>query len=177
MPPDDLIFRLIGDMLGASLPWAQGVVRVERASDQYSERFWQSRGEKWRIERSDGLIFTDHLAHESTTMLPGGPVERGPSTGLAFTASVQLLKPSKALIWGRPGEDWRLTSTVSATDRPGLWRVALQHTEDTSRVGFILVEEGLGILHELNRDGDGSFVLDAFEPVNVDRLDDHHLLR
>jgi hypothetical protein len=102
---DNLIFRLIGDMLGANMRWAQGSVRVGGAVDSYIERFWQSNGRTWRVERSDGLVFTDRAGEGSTTTTPDGRVERGPSTGLRFTATVQLLRPSTALIWGRPGED------------------------------------------------------------------------
>jgi hypothetical protein len=59
----------------------------------------------------------------------------------------------------------------------GLWRIELEHTEDPERAGFLVVEEDLGVLHQLDLDGAPSAVLEELEPINIDRLHDDFLLR
>jgi hypothetical protein len=41
----------------------------------------------------------------------------------------------------------------------------------------LVVEEDLGVLHQLYLDGAPSAVLEELEPVNIDRLHDDFLLR
>lgn len=172
--PAGNVFALLGTMLGASLPWAQGTVSVERDGDTYLERFYQVRGRTWRIER-DGLVFTDRPGYGSRVRYPDGREEHGPSGPIRQHAAVQLLRPVNALIWGRPGEDWRLTGNSDLV-APGRWRVTLEHVEDSSIPGHLVVDERTGVLHELALGAGHSLTLLELEAVNVEDLTEEALL-
>lgn len=153
--PGDKIFELIGQMLGANQRSAEGEVLVElgsERSDAYIEHFWHDRQRRWRVERSDGLVFTEHVGVESATVA-GGHVERGPAAGFGRFAAGQLLAPRLALIWGRPGEAWRLSGELDDLG-DGRWQLGLCRTDGSNLAGRAVVEEHTGIVHELQLDQD-----------------------
>lgn len=98
------------------------------------EKFWQRRGQDWRVERSDGV--TNISTPEGSLVTVGDRVERGPSLDLQTVMAATMLFPAMALIWGRPGEDWSMTDEVEdlADD---LVRVPLRH-ESNRNLGAYL---------------------------------------
>jgi hypothetical protein len=161
----DQIFTLIGRMLGAKQRWAEGTVRVHTGAgtdldDNYVERFWHSRG-RWRVERSDGLSFIEHVGVASTTRV-ADRVERGPSSGIGRFACGRLLEPVNALIWGRPGEDWLPTGQLDALGE-GRWKIWLERVDGAypPHSGYAIVDEDAGFMHEL-RLGNDSYLLETF---------------
>lgn len=173
---DERVFVLIGRMLGASLPWAQGTVTVTHDDDQHTERFWQLRGRIWRVERSDGLTFIEREGIASRVLFADGRSESGPSAGVGRFAAGQLLRPASAPVWGRPGEDWRLAGTLEQAGE-GRWRLPLVHVEGGYPHGHLVVDEVSGILHELALRPGVMIKLDFLETVNVDEINEEDLLR
>lgn len=165
---DHRVFELIGMMLGAKLNWAQGRVRVQRRGEPQivTEDFWQRRDKLWRIERSDGLVSTESDAGSQTRM-NGGRIETGPKTGRSAYYSRQLLAPVGAYIWGRSGEDWRLTGELSDADEGS--RIELEHVTDPSLKGHIVVDQSSGILWNLTMN-DVSASLISLDRVNSAEL-------
>ncbi|WP_395690680.1 hypothetical protein [Nocardioides sp.] len=149
------IFVVIGHMLGAGrFSWAEGVVRVHHGSgtdleDTYTERFW-CRNHRWRVDRSDGISESVHVGVESRVRV-NGTFERGPGNGVGHLAAGKLLQPTNALIWGRPGEDWRPTGELDPVG-DNKWRLWLERIDGgyPEHTGYADVEEISGIIHELH---------------------------
>lgn len=163
------IFVLIGRMLGANQRWAEGDVSVVQRhadgslQDSYVEHFWHSRQRLWRVERSDGPLFAEEVGVQSRTRI-NGRVESGPSAGVGRFAAAQLLQPSSALIWGRPGEDWRIGGGLSE-ESEGLLRLELRHVDDSVATGYAIVDERTGVIHKLNL-GRTELTLDRLEELD-----------
>ena len=128
---------LIGPMLGAAHVYLEGTA-VRRTGgicpgsvERTEYRFWATRHDL-RVEDSDGLVqvrgrdATGRPAHQVS--FRGEVLETGPHLGQGNHEIEQLWLPRLALIWGRPGEDWRLTEHVEAQS-PDRVRIRLAPTE------------------------------------------------
>lgn len=126
------IVDLIGPMLGADHLLVEGVALHTTDSDQVEHRFW-SRHEEFRVERSDNLTHVHGRdaggSPASVTIAQGRVLERGPRASPSALGVARLLLPRFALIWGRPGEEWRLSEELGAGRTPAFVRVELLPTE------------------------------------------------
>lgn len=142
--------HLVGAMLGAQHLYVSGtlVETTDEQPDGRKHQFW-SHGKKWRVERSDGLVFVD-APPESITLSNGRLQERGPAHHPGFHLPERLLRPQFAPIWGRPADDWRFNGEVqevgSGVDLVGL---PLTHMEDDSQRGVAEVDLATGRIHAL----------------------------
>lgn len=118
---------LIGPMLGAAHLCLSGEVAVHGDDGDYSLRFWSRRSCKdLRVQRDDGLVHVSTAAG-SVTRWRGRVLDSGPPMNLGGDEVASLVMPRYAYIWGRPGEDWRLTEQVDET-QDGRQRISLAHT-------------------------------------------------
>lgn len=136
--------HVIGPMLGVSHNFVAGTLLTERRGSQERTAFWVHRN-RWRIEVENGPT---HIitADNSVTIVPGH-VERGPRMSLLGMDVPAMLMPRYALIWGRPGEDWRLTDEISDSSH-GLVEITLESIESPLR-GYAVVDPLHGVIHEL----------------------------
>lgn len=146
---------LIGPMLGADFLYAEGEV-LDENSDRATavvHRFWAHRHD-WRVERTDGVVFIDG-PEGSTTVVKGQVTERHSQRHSPGThVPEKLLRPQFAPVWGRPGEDWRLTDHIQSLPDDGLVRVQLQGTGARYQEhGGIDVDPQTGRLHALETPG------------------------
>jgi hypothetical protein len=135
-------------MLGAEHVYADGMVEVLDQDDKRHERFWHMRGGQWRVERDDGLTFISDEAVGSIRRLPDGTTETGPALGPGFFLADTLLRPRFAYIWGRPGEDWRLTDSITELGDRRL-RIELAAVENRLDSAHAVIDPETGIIHEL----------------------------
>ena len=142
-----LLAELIGPMLGSAFLYVDGVVEVGVAGEVHRERFWTMRGQCWRVERDDGITHVADVGRGSVTLVRGGVREAGPPLGDGFFPADLLLRPRTAGIWGRPGEDWRMTDEIEPAPG-GLVRVALQPV-DSRWQAHCVVDPVSGWMHEL----------------------------
>ena len=145
---DATLAELIGPMLGSAFLYAEGVVEVlDTAGEVHRERFWSMRGQRWRVERDDGTCDITVAGAGSVHLVRGSVRASGPPLGDGFFPADLLLRPRTALIWGRSGEDWRMSDRIaSAPD--GLVRIDLQPV-GTRWEAHCLVDPVSGWLHEL----------------------------
>lgn len=145
--PELLLSELIGPMLGATCLYVEGVVEVGVGGEVHRERFWTMRGQRWRVERDDGTTQITDSGRGSVTVVRGSVREAGPPLGEGYFAADLLLRPRTAGIWGRPGEDWRMSNRIEPASH-GLVRLNLQPV-DTSWQAYCVVDPLSGWLYEL----------------------------
>ena len=139
--------ELIGPMLGSALLYVDGVVEVDLGGEVHRERFWTMRGQRWRVEGDDGITHVSDAGRGSVTLVHGSVRDAGPPLPDGFFAADRLLRPRTAGIWGRPGEDWRMSDRIEPAP-DGLVRLTLQPV-DTRWPAHCLVDPASGWLHEL----------------------------
>lgn len=157
------VLELVGTMLGAEHVYSAGLLEVTVPGERRRERFWQLRGRQWRVERDDGLTFISDQGVGSVTMVDGTVTERGPALRPGVLLADQLLRPRYALVWGRPGEDWRLTDQLTEVAERRV-RVELHPVDGQAARGHLVVDPVTGILHELAL-GSSRTVLLALEEI------------
>ena len=138
--------ELVGLMLGAQPHYAVARIAVERSGRRAADyHVTVLRGTDWTIRRGR---LTHRVSPNGTTVERDGVViDSGPPMRFEGEAGVFLLMPRYALIFGRPGEDWRLTEDV--TEHVDGVRVTLRHVEHDDCHGSALVDPTTGMLREL----------------------------
>lgn len=143
--------ELIGPMLGAGFVFAAGeVVEEDHARGEVLRHTFWARRHDWRVERSDGLVFVDgpegSVTRYRSRVLESRQGFRRPA---GFHLPDRMLRPAHAYIWGRPGEDWRLSEDVTDAGA-GRVRVALVSTEGRDSGGaHVEVEVSTGRMFTL----------------------------
>lgn len=139
---------------------------MKHRGTEHTEEFWHLKPDRWRLIGSDGITRIQNEEQGATTIVHGRRGDVGPRFSLFFLPET-MLRPARAPIWGRPGDDWRLTPEVDFLGGD-LYRIGLARNEDTSEYpdyhpsGHIVMDADHGVLRELVRD---EFV------VRVDRFD------
>ena len=145
---------VIGPILGADFLFASGSVveTTPEHPDGLTHRFWGYRT-MWRVERSDGVSFIDSPT-ESLTIVNGRRGERGPRHAPGLHLPERMLRPRYADIWGRSGDDWRLTGEVrpSETDA-GEVVLGIARVDDMTEQGTVVVDRARGRIRRLARPG------------------------
>ena len=139
--------EVVGLLLGAQPRHIEA--RVEYAVDGVvidAASIVADMGRKWHVEFDDGRI-VDVNETGSVVRVPGRRVMRGPVMDAQTIFGAPLLMPRHALIWGRPGEDWRLGE--SAVVRDGRVQVDLTPTDDRPYTGYLLADAQTGHVVEL----------------------------
>lgn len=105
------------------------------------EEYWRW-GHLSRL-RKDGHAVASGPAG-STVTVPRRPVETSPASLPWLGWTDRLLRPEQLLVWGRPGEDWRLGEVEGWSDaRPGAVLLSLERVDD-GRWGAAHVDPGTG---------------------------------
>ena len=152
---------LIGPMLGAAHAYIEGEAVHCRTEDDSSEqrteyRFWADQTDL-RVERSDGVVLVRGRDRSGDPLeqvtYRRKILERGPHLGPGRHEVERLLMPRSALIWGRPGEDWRLTEQVHELARDRV-RIRLASTQGEDGAAFIEVDPDSGRLWTITVPGE-----------------------
>lgn len=164
-------------MLGADFLYVSGeLLDINRGRPKpVRHRFWAHR-QNWRVERDDGVTFIDGDSG-SVTIVHGRVRERGPRHGPGFNLAERMLRPQYASIWGRPGDDWRLSDNIDpvSSQQPTLARIELLGSpERFSERGRAEVDPDTGRLWRLETPGYTWELLTLSEDADADP---EHLFR
>ena len=138
--------ELVGLLLGAE-PRGQLIASVESTQhDGTTTRFrlWLGRGMQFRLEQPGAPTLLQ--SRGSSLHIPRrGARETGPPMALhGMSTPLWCFVPRHGYFWGRPGEDWRLTTDVTVED--GLATVRLAATEPRPGSGHLRVELATGFV-------------------------------
>jgi hypothetical protein len=139
---------LIGRMLGASELAVHAVGRGVTSGQSCVERYWRS-GDLHRLERQGDVVHVSR-PEVSRTYVNGRLVDEGPKMAGALGWTDSLLHPAQLYVWGRPGEDWRLTTDVKVDGhREDCYLVRVAHQEERDLSGVLSVEFSTGRVKHL----------------------------
>lgn len=99
----------------------------DRPTRPTRHRVWLEVKGVYRHEQPPAPTVLQHRTG-SSLVSPDGTVQRGPRISAGGHSPLSLLHPRDLYIWGRTGEDWRLTSAITPID-PTHLRVELVSTE------------------------------------------------
>lgn len=136
---------IIGEMLGVVHKYIEGVIEVRYPDvDPYELKFWHC-GTSWRWDRlGGGKTLTD----DSTSVVWEGKWTTGPAMDLGGLEVPSLVVPRYAYIWGRPGEDWRLSEPVMHLKEAELVEIRVLSVEGPDR-GRLVFDRSANVIKTL----------------------------
>lgn len=132
--------ELIGPMLGAD----EGFIYARGSGSEDGEQreeVYARCGDSQALVRSDGVTHVTTDAG-SQTFVNGRLVDEGSPQSFRLGHTDTLLHPRHMYVWGRNGEDWRLTEDLKPLD-DGTVEVVLQSTERQDS-GLLVVDPASG---------------------------------
>jgi hypothetical protein len=134
-------------MLGAQPMDLAGVVeRFEHGELANRASIQLKTGDQWRMQMDDGPLIESNA--EGSMIKVGHESRVGPPINPQNIFGASLVMPRYALIWGRPGEDWRL-SDIEPSRASDPIHLRLAPTSGENREGFALVDRKEGFLRRL----------------------------